>query len=98
MIEQIELAKTSPSGRHVAIDATMRSLPYIASGLEDNALYQRCRLIFQMRIENQPWTIIAERPLGEFMDTADRLIGELKRLKRFLDDAAGSSPSLKAGC
>jgi hypothetical protein len=84
MIEQIELAKKSPSDRDAAIDATSSAIPYIRSRINNGALNPRCSAAFGLSIEHMPWTDIAKLKPEDFAETANQLIGHLKRLKGFV--------------
>jgi hypothetical protein len=84
MIEQIELASQSLSDREAAIDAASSSLPYVGSRIDIDFLDPRCLALFAMRIENLPWTDIAKLTPEDFAKAADRLLTDLRQLKKFV--------------
>jgi hypothetical protein len=84
MIEQIELAKESPSDQEAAIDAATSSIPYIGSRINSDVLDPRCRALFATRIENLSWTEIAKLTPEYFTQAADRLVRDLRQLKKFV--------------
>jgi hypothetical protein len=84
MIEQIELAKASPSDRDAAIDTASGSIPYIRSRINNDGLDPRCLALFAMRIDNQLWLEVAKEKPEDFIKTVDRLVSDLKQLKNFV--------------
>jgi hypothetical protein len=84
MIEQIELARQSPSDRDAAIDAASGSIPYIRSRIDNGALDPRCSATFALSIEHEHWTGIAKLKQEDFTNAADKLIKAIERLSNFI--------------
>jgi hypothetical protein len=89
MIEQIELARQSPSDREAAIDAASGSIPYIRSRIDNGALDPSCSAMFALSIEREHWADIPKLKQEDFTKAADELIEAIDRLSNFI-----SLPSL----